>query len=76
MRPPQKHEVGKPVMWQSYKERAYVLGIILEFSDNNYLYRVAFTDGDDDWFYETDVEEFIDTYERYQEERRDADRIC
>jgi hypothetical protein len=74
MRPPQKHEVGKPVMWQSYRDRTYILGVILEFS--NYLYRVAFTDGDDDWFYETDVEEFIDTYERYQEERRDADRIC
>ena len=74
MRSPQKHEVGKTVMWQSYTDRTYILGVILDFDD--YLYRVAFTDGDDDWFYETDVEEFIDTYERYQEERRDADRIC
>lgn len=74
MRSPQKHEVGKTVMWQSYTDRTYILGVILEFNDHQY--RVAFTDGDDDWFYETDVEEFIDTYERYKEEKRDADRIC
>lgn len=74
MRFPQKHEVGKTVMWQSYTDRTYILGVILEFNDH--LYRVAFTDGDDDWFYETDVEEFIDTYERYKEDKRDANRIC